>query len=754
MYLFKKDYQNHKFRYDVSEKTLPIFQHFFSEQNYKNKMPCILIKYCKFARFIIKFIIKMKRSILVLLPIIFIAGMLAISGCKKKATYTVTFDPNGGSGTMQPQLFTEGEKQPLAYNAFYYDGFSFSGWSDSRFGSSQFTDGQTISVESDMTLYAQWTANQGTQSGTGQGGGGSTTPTFEYVDLGLPSGTLWATCNIGASKAEDYGSYFAWGETTAKASYDLDSYTLYNGSYTKYNGYDYITTLEETDDAATSIWGSGWRMPTRAEMNELFNNCSYTWSTVNNIGGYRFTANNGKSIFLPAAGYRIGGDLNDASLFGYYWTSSLYTDYYYENAYCRSFQQNNNNSSTTYKNRFYGMTIRPVHSRIEKPTVQTNSATNITANAATFEGYVANNGGANITACGFQYGTNYSNLTMEISSTLYGNNSFTSTISNFEPNTTYYYRAYATNSAGTGYGDVRSFTTSSGSGSISNPTVYTYEASSVTSSSAIIYGYISNNGGAEITSRGFMWGTSSSNLYNNAPSYSSYSEFYASLSSLSPNTTYYYKAYATNSAGTGYGEVRSFTTTSSSSSSYSDPTGYANDYGYVDLGLPSGTKWATCNIGASSPTSYGYYFAWGETYNKSDYNSSNYTYSDNPATLPASADAAYYYWGYYWRMPTYNEATELVTNCTTTWTSINGVYGKLFTGPNGNSIFIPAAGHYSDEGFSESGEYGDYWSSSIDSENYSKAYLLEFSSENTTVTTYCGRSCGFPVRPVLSQYYK
>ena len=587
----------------------------------------------------------MKRSILVLLPIILVAGMLAISGCKKKATYTVTFDPNGGSGTMQPQLFVEGEKQPLAYNAFYYDGFSFSGWSDSRFGSSQFTDGQIISVESDMILYAQWTANQGTQGGNGQGGGAAI-PTFEYVDLGLPSGTLWATCNIGASKAEDYGSYFAWGEISAKASYDLDNYTLYNGSYTKYNGYDY-TTLEDIDDAATAIWGSGWRMPTRTEMNELFNNCSCSWSTVNNIGGYRFTANNGKFIFLPAAGYRIGGDLNDATLCGYYWTSSLYNDYNYDNAYCRSFQQNNSNTPT-YKNRYYGMTIRPVHSRIESPTVNTNSATNITANAATFEGYVANNGGANITACGFQYGRNYSNLTMEITSTMYGNNSFTATLSNLEPNTTYYYKAYATNSAGTGYGEVRSFTTS-----------------------------------------------------------------YSSLS-------------------------------------YSDPSGYVSGYGYVNLGLPSGTKWATCNIGANSPTGYGNYYAWGETYYKNNYSSSNYTYSDNPTTLPSSADVASYNWGYYWRMPTYDEMNELKNNCTITGTTQNGVDGCLFTGPNGNSIFLPAAGFRSDSELSSAGSFGVYWSNSLYTGNTDSAWYLCVTG-GVSMVDCVNRYMGFSVRAVCVQ---
>ena len=126
----------------------------------------------------------------------------------------------------------------------------------------------------------------------------------DYVDLGLPSGTLWATCNVGANSPEEYGDYFAWGETETKDNYDCDTYkwgtaaydTIFNGWYletlTKYNtdsGYgtvDNKTTLTLADDAARANWGGKWRMPTDAEWEELMNSCTWTWTTLNGVKGY------------------------------------------------------------------------------------------------------------------------------------------------------------------------------------------------------------------------------------------------------------------------------------------------------------------------------------------------------------------------------------------------------------------------------------------------------------------------------------
>lgn len=174
-----------------------------------------------------------------------------------------------------------------------------------------------------------------------------------WVDLGLPSGLLWATRNVGADSPEDYGDYFAWAETQPKSYYDWDTYTYTCGGYddlTKYcsrsdsgcNGYtDNLTILQAGDDAATANWGSGWRTPTREEWEELLDHCTSVWTTQNGVRGQRFTGPNGNTLFLPAAGYRWDGRLYYAGSYGYYWSSSLYTDgpsyawyCYFSSGYC------------------------------------------------------------------------------------------------------------------------------------------------------------------------------------------------------------------------------------------------------------------------------------------------------------------------------------------------------------------------------------------------------------------------------------
>ena len=155
----------------------------------------------------------------------------------------------------------------------------------------------------------------------------------EYVDLGLPSGTLWATCNVGATAPEEYGDYFAWGETEPKEEYTWETYQWCNGSDTTltkycihndygYNGFvDGKTELDPEDDAAYVNWGPSWRMPTVGQLNELIDNCSWTWTTRNGIYGRLFTAPNGNTLFLPAAGGRWGYRSENSD--GVYWTRSI-----------------------------------------------------------------------------------------------------------------------------------------------------------------------------------------------------------------------------------------------------------------------------------------------------------------------------------------------------------------------------------------------------------------------------------------------
>ena len=325
--------------------------------------------------------------------------VLLMSGCNKKETYTVTFDANGGTGTMEAQTFTEGEAQALTRNAFTYDGYTFSGWNTVQSGSgASYTDGQTITATADLTLYAQWKSNTAIVTFNANGGSGEMAPqtftigtpqvlsansfTWEnhefigwnisangtemscfdvqeitiyedvtlyaqwmtitgqhaghcYVDLGLPSGTKWATCNVGANSPIAYGVYFAWGETSPKSNYTWGTYHWCNGSestLTKYcdkssygnNGFtDNLTTLEAADDAATVNWGEGWRMPTKAEMNELLNSCTHTYVKRNGMNGRLFTGPNGNSIFIPSAGTYNGSTNYGANSYGEYWLSNI-----------------------------------------------------------------------------------------------------------------------------------------------------------------------------------------------------------------------------------------------------------------------------------------------------------------------------------------------------------------------------------------------------------------------------------------------
>ena len=191
----------------------------------------------------------------------------------------------------------------------------------------------------------------------------------EYVDLGLPSGTLWATCNVGATKPEEYGDYFAWGETEPKIEYSWENYKWGDGKSHSLNKYcddskyakvDNKTILELCDDVANVKWGGDWRIPTPGEQCELKND-SYTtwdWITRDGVRGYKVTSKiNGNSIFLPAAGCRDDSDWDDAGSYGCGWSSSLSADDS-DGAYYLYFDSDFVSSGRNY--RYYGQSVRPV----------------------------------------------------------------------------------------------------------------------------------------------------------------------------------------------------------------------------------------------------------------------------------------------------------------------------------------------------------------------------------------------------------
>ncbi|MBR3871461.1 MAG: InlB B-repeat-containing protein [Paludibacteraceae bacterium] len=242
-------------------------------------------------------------------------------------TIRIKFDANGGEGTMPSVTFEQNTYQYIPNNTFTHSTLVFKGWNTKADGSGDsYTNGQYFYANQNMTLYAQWEEG------------------YEYVDLGLS--VKWATMNVGATSPEDYGDYFAWGETSPKSSYNSSNYYYSSNP----------ATLPLNKDAANVNWGGDWRMPTKAEQDELRTKCTWTWTTLNGVKGCKVTSKqNGKSIFIPAAGYKDYSSTTDAGVYGDYWSSSRYSNN-------SSHLFNFNNSGPGEKNfsRYRGLSVRAV----------------------------------------------------------------------------------------------------------------------------------------------------------------------------------------------------------------------------------------------------------------------------------------------------------------------------------------------------------------------------------------------------------
>lgn len=233
------------------------------------------------------------------------------------------------------------------------EGFELYGWfvGDSETPVS-IENSYTFAAKEDVKLYAEFrrTLNR-----------------HEYVDLGLPSGLMWATCNVDADAPEACGGYYAWGETEEKDDYSWNTYKYYDNNYAtvtkyciheRYGIVDGEDTLEAEDDVANVKWGAIWRLPTLDEQKELCKECTWEWTTVNNVAGYKITGPNGNSLFLPATGYKNDGNIFNKAAAGYYWSSSLLrnscTRSYYLLFDCEEYDKDD------FSRRYSGRCIRPV----------------------------------------------------------------------------------------------------------------------------------------------------------------------------------------------------------------------------------------------------------------------------------------------------------------------------------------------------------------------------------------------------------
>ena len=474
----------------------------------------------------------------------------------------------------------------------------------------------------------------------------------EYIDLGLPSGTLWATTNIGAENPEDYGNYYSWGETQTKDDYSARNYVFGNpiyGSVTKYNAEDGLMELLPEDDAATVNWGSNWQMPSAAQCDELI--CEdYTTATPiitqDGKNGFLITSKiNGSSIFLPLPGYMID-ILFAAETDGCYYSRTKHSQYASDACVMYAYHSSRKDYlEVSSLNRNIGGSIRPVRYQDIPYQWPVKSITLVET---------------------------------EISLT---------------PNATRQLNANVLPS----YAHNKLLAWES-----SDESVATVDATGLVTAV--------KSGTCIITCR------------------------------------------ATDGSGV-FAECQVRVT--------NDNSGVSDGREYVDLCLPSGTLWATCNVGANSPEEYGDYFAWGETEPKSEYDWSTYKwcngsydtmtkyctnssygyngFTDGKTELDPEDDAATANWGSGWQMPSHEQMEELYnsSNTTTEWTQQNDVNGyKITSNSNGNSIFLPANGMSS------------YWSRSLNADNSNSAYYLGIYSRGIKTYDNAFRCNNNPVRPV------
>ena len=489
----------------------------------------------------------------------------------------------------------------------------------------------------------------------------------EWVDLGLPSGTLWAAYNVGADAPEEYGDYFAWGETDTKEVYDWSTYKWCNGTHdslTKYcstSGYgvlDYKNELECEDDAAYVNWGPLWCMPTHEQQVELMNVCTWTQTTLNGVNGYQVTGPNGNILFFPYTGERSGSQLMYAGSSAGYWPRTLFAADAGQIMYLRW-----NEVRTAWTYRCMGYTVRAVRSQ-QLIVEQQN----------------------------FDFGEVPIGQTRRGELTIVNNTTKvqTLTVCADEP-----------------------FLLERGEGCVSSITVVVPS----NSSSTVKVVYTATEPG----------------------------EFNGDVTFQSPAFD----------GGERVIPVQAF--------AYSDNV---PEHRCVDLGLPSGTLWATCNVGASAPEELGDYFAWGETEPKDDYSWTTYkwcngsdhtltkycTYDyfgtvDNLTVLYPEDDAATVNWGSSWCMPTKEQFLELSSHCSKIWTTRNGVTGYLYIGPNGNTLFLPATGKRMGNSHQESGTRGYYWSRSLVENITYSAWCLNFGSDYMQSSSN-SRNLGITVRAV------
>lgn len=530
--------------------------------------------------------------------------------------------------------------------------------------------------------------------------------TPEAIDLGLPSGNMWASFNLGASAPEEAGYYYSWGEVSPKNYYNWHTYIWCNGKYDKRTKYcsnpdygivDEKYQLDDEDDAAKSVLGESWGIPQDADYNELISNCSWSYTTVNGVNGYHIESlNNGNSIFIPCAGRSIDEAIEDYNIIGCYWTNSRWTSEDISDI--SSLYIRDRSINFLGYPRFYGFPVRPVFRK-------TNSGSQETTEVSAIQ-------------------LSPSKVTLNVGET-----------------TTLQATVLPENASD------KSLAWSSSKSSIATVN-QKGQVTAVAAGSATITARTTNNLTAECTVTVTKPTVSVTGISISKESLGLFVDGSAQLTAsvIPSNATEKSVIWSSNNASVATvstsGLVRAISNGNATITVTSKDGGFKKTCSVtvqdmpvptaVDLGLS--VKWASFNVGAASPEDEGCLYAWGETSTKDSYTVENYkwweyrymgsnTYTrilkkykddneyaslDKPDnTLEKEDDVAYVKYGGKWHMPSCVQIKELINNCEWTYTKIGNVYGyKVKSKKNSNYIFLPSGG---------------YWSSSLDSSKwYSK----------------------------------
>ena len=573
---------------------------------------------------------------------------------------------------------------------------------------------------------------------------------YEYVDLGLTSKTLWATCNVGASVPEDYGNFYAWGETTTKSSFTWTNYTHCGG--TEATPYDIGSSIVGTSyDVATAVMGDDWCMPTLDQFNELVKECTFDLRSLNGVVGYKVDGPNGNYIFLPLTGYKCNSSHYVSTTEGYYWSGTsdiVNNENFKASALCLI--RSPRTAKISYLRRRTGIPVRAVKKQaVEEPQPAEEQFVDLGLPSKTL--WAKSNVGASVPE---EYGNFYAwgETTTKTSFTWE-----TYTLCGGTETTPY---DIGSSIVGTSY-DVA---TAVMGDDWCMPTLNQYDelvkecTFDLRSLNGVVGYKITGPNGNYIflplagykydssykynTTRGYYWSGTSDVVNNEA--------FRASVLCMATSPKDICTTTLRRRTGIPVRAVKKTETPETPEPPVQETKGE-----YVDLGLS--VKWATYNLGASKVSDPGDLFSWGETSTKSKFTWGNYVYANGTSSSVMDIgkdisgtqyDAAKALWGEDWRMPTEEEFNELLEKCTFTSTTKDGMKGGLFTGPNGNSIFIPYAGCSYDGTAVGKNTRALYWTSTLTTSKQKAAAF--YITDNKPFMSSGYRRSGFSIRPVCS----